>query len=99
MKSKTKNLTAVFHLSHEEIYFLAYKWVTEQEYYNALELDRPIMTKGGPTQPGNELPLCECSDWHDCIRLGCDTHSGGMCRKPDKACGFSGMYECEFMCL
>ena len=90
----------VYHLSHEDIHFMAYKWLTEVEFLDAKALDYPVVTKGDPNPPvlGDDNPLCECADWHDCLQLGCDTHNN-KCREPEKACGVGGIYVCNHMCL
>lgn len=91
----------VYGLSREEIHFLAYTWMTEEEYYESKALDSPIPTKGDydPGVNQGDQPLCECSDFHDCLRRACDTRNS-KCKEPtDKACGVGGIYVCTHMCL
>lgn len=89
----------VYHLPHEDIHFLAYKWLTEEEYLDAKALDSPVLTKGAPQYSSDEgdNPLCECTDWHDCPQFGCDTKDT-KCREPEKTCGVGGIYVCTYMC-
>lgn len=95
-----ERMEEVYQLSSEDIHFLAYTWTTEEEYYEARALDNPVQTKGdeGSTPFIGDDPVCECHDWHDCIRNACDTKND-KCKKPEKTCGVGGAYECTSMCL
>ena len=93
-------LKEVYNLQDEDITFILYKWTTEDEYYTARQLDRPITTKAdGFEYNGGEGddPLCECVESHDCLNLSCDKHNSN-CKTPNSGCGKGGIYDCTQMC-
>ena len=93
-------LKTVHNLTDEEILFLLYKWVTEEEYYDARALDKPIETKTDPSHQleGGDNPLCDCAEGRDCITKKCDRDREN-CRHPDRGCGQFGGYVCKHLCI